>query len=82
MDVDDWWASPRDGARYPARWRLASPALGLDLQVRPRLADQELDLTVRYWEGAVEVAGTSGGRPVSGQGYVELTGYARAPVRQ
>ena len=30
----------------------------------------------RYWEGAVEVRGTSAGRPVTGRGYVELTGYA------
>ena len=29
-----------------------------------------------YWEGAVRVSGTRQGRPVSGHGYVELTGYA------
>ena len=84
VDVLDEWRSPRDGARYPARWRLRVPAEALDLEVTPYLADQELDVTVRYWEGAVRVEGRAGGSAVSGQGYVELTGYAEAPraVRQ
>jgi predicted secreted hydrolase len=65
------WTSPRSGARYPARFRLRIPASGLDLDIRPLLADQELDTSFRYWEGAVAVAGS-----VAGSGYVELTGYA------
>jgi predicted secreted hydrolase len=28
-----------------------------------------------YWEGAVRFTGTSGGAAVTGNGYVELTGY-------
>ncbi|HEX3557045.1 MAG TPA: lipocalin-like domain-containing protein [Thermoanaerobaculia bacterium] len=75
------WRSPRSGARYPARWRLRIPAEELDLEVRPLLADQELDVSFRYWEGAVEIAGTRRGRPVGGRGYVELTGYAAAGHR-
>ncbi len=31
-----------------------------------------------YWEGAVQVSGTSRGRTLSGRGYVELTGYAKS----
>jgi predicted secreted hydrolase len=73
------WTSPRSGARYPARWRLRVPSAGLDLAVRPLLADQELDTSFRYWEGAVSVAGSEGGQPVAGSGYVELTGYAERP---
>jgi len=76
MDVLDRWRSPRSGARYPSRWRLHIPSEGLDLDVTPRLADQELDVSFRYWEGAVAVEGTRRGTPVAGQGYVELTGYA------
>ena len=72
------WRSPRGGARYPARWRVRVPSAGLDLEVRPRLADQELDVSFRYWEGAVTAAGTRRGQPVRGQGYVELTGYTGA----
>lgn len=64
------------GARYPSRWRLVAPALGLDVTVRPVLADQELMTSPRYWEGAVDVSGTRGGRPIAGRGYVELVGYA------
>jgi predicted secreted hydrolase len=74
--VLDHWKSARGGT-YPARWRLRTPALGLDVELRPILADQELDTTPRYWEGAVDVRGRLGGAAISGRGYVELTGYAR-----
>jgi len=76
IDVLDRWRSPR-GTRYPARWRVRVPALDLDLDVRPVLADQELDTNPRYWEGAVDVRGTRGGASAGGRGYVELVGYAR-----
>jgi predicted secreted hydrolase len=46
------------------------------LTITPLLADQEMNLSYSYWEGAVNVAGSMGGSPVSGSGYVELTGYA------
>jgi predicted secreted hydrolase len=76
------WRSPRSGAVYPARWRVRVPSEGLDLEVRPLLADQELDVAFRYWEGAVEISGTRRGRPLRGRGYVELTGYTEAaPAR-
>lgn len=64
------------GTRYPSRWRLVLPALGLDLTVSPVLADQELVTSPRYWEGAVDVSGNRSGRTIGGQGYVELVGYA------
>ncbi|HVC30804.1 MAG TPA: lipocalin-like domain-containing protein [Steroidobacteraceae bacterium] len=66
----------RGGARYPSRWRLLVPAVGLDITVHPVLADQELKTSPRYWEGAVDVSGTRAGRPITGRGYVELVGYA------
>ncbi|MFP6890875.1 MAG: lipocalin family protein, partial [Nitrospinota bacterium] len=31
---------------------------------------------VTYWEGAVQAEGHSKGKPVSGVGFVEMTGYA------
>lgn len=68
----------RGGVRYPSRWRLLAPALGLDLTVRPVLADQELLTSPRYWEGAAQVTGTRRGRTIAGRGYVELVGYAGA----
>ncbi|MHB1398495.1 MAG: lipocalin-like domain-containing protein [Trichloromonadaceae bacterium] len=69
------WTSPR-GGRYPAGWRLRVAQEDLDLAIEPLLADQELDVTIRYWEGAVKISGQRNGQPVSGYGYVELTGYA------
>lgn len=69
------WTSPETGDRYPARWRLRVPRADLDLTVTPRVADQEMRLSVRYWEGAVAVAGQAAGQPVAGQGYLEMTRY-------
>jgi predicted secreted hydrolase len=71
VEALDTWRSPRTGTTYPARWRLRVPAAGIDLQIAPYLADQELPVSVSYWEGAVRVGGS-----VDGVGYVELTGYA------
>jgi predicted secreted hydrolase len=75
LTVLDRWASPRDGSVYPSRWRLVLPDEAIDLEIEPLVPDQEMNLTFRYWEGAVLVRGTSGGRPLEGRGYVELTGY-------
>jgi predicted secreted hydrolase len=75
IQVLGYW-SDAEGARYPARWRVVMPASGLDIIVHPVLADQELVTSPRYWEGAVDAAGTRAGRAVEGRGYVELVGYA------
>jgi predicted secreted hydrolase len=81
LEVLDTWLSPRGGAKYPARWRLSVPKVELELDVTPAQADQELPVTLRYWEGAVRVQGTRAGQRLSGRGYVELTGYGDAPER-
>ncbi|MCF6356000.1 MAG: hypothetical protein L3J26_13020 [Candidatus Polarisedimenticolaceae bacterium] len=70
-----YWDSPK-GGRYPVRWRLQIPSQGLDLEVTPVLENQELDLLVRYWEGAMDISGTRAGKAVRGQGYLELAGYS------
>ncbi|MGZ3460093.1 MAG: lipocalin-like domain-containing protein, partial [Archangium sp.] len=82
VEVLDTWRSPHSGSTYPARWRLAVPSHGLTLDLTPALADQELPVSVRYWEGSVRLSGTHAGQPVQGRGYVELTGYGdpTAPV--
>ena len=83
IEVLEHWRSPR-GVRYPSRWRLRVPSRQLDqrldLTITPYLSDQELDVGVRYWEGAVRIAGTAGSQPVAGSGYVELTGYGDTPA--
>ncbi len=70
------WRSPHTGATYPAGWTLQVPSADLQLTISPYLADQEMNVSFAYWEGAVHVSGRSAGRPVSGDGYVELTGYS------
>ena len=76
IEVLRTWRSPHSQAEYPASWTVEIPSAGLQLQVEPWLADQELNLSYTYWEGAVRVSGMHAGQPVSGNGYVELTGYA------
>jgi predicted secreted hydrolase len=71
------WTSPHTGAVYPSGWHITFP--GHDLVLTPQLQDQELYFpeappgsVPTYWEGAVSITGST-----TGQGYVELTGYAR-----
>jgi predicted secreted hydrolase len=81
-DVDvgilDRWQSPESGAVYPSRWILALPAEQLELDVRPWLASQEMRTSFTYWEGAVRLRGSRAGVAITGDGYVEMTGYARS----
>lgn len=72
IEVLDHWTSPA-GTTYPSRWRLDIAGIDEPLTVVPVRADQELDVSVRYWEGAVNVL--RAGETV-GHGYVELAGYA------
>jgi predicted secreted hydrolase len=67
------WTSARTGAAYPVEWRLAVPSEDLDLVITPQLDDQELDLTVRYWEGAIKAIDTASS--ITAEGYLELAGY-------
>ena len=81
VEILDRWKSPRSGASYPSRWRIRVTPLNLELSIVPSLPDQELitekSTRVTYWEGSVMVSGRSGESPVSGIGYVEMTGYAK-----
>ncbi|GAB4187010.1 MAG: lipocalin-like domain-containing protein [Wenzhouxiangellaceae bacterium] len=72
VQVRDWWQAP-DGSCYPAAWRLILDQ-SETLAVRPIMADQWWNKTMRYWEGAVDV-----GQGKNGYGYVELTGYPPKP---
>ena len=80
VEVLGRWRSPGSGAEYPMRWRVTIPAEQIELEINPVFQNQELitnrSTRVTYWEGAVDVGGTSRGKSVSGSGYVEMTGYA------
>jgi predicted secreted hydrolase len=76
IEVTDRWRSPRTGGEYPAGWLVTVPSADLRLTISPWLADQEMDVSQKYWEGAVKAEGMRNGQRVAGNGYVELTGYA------
>ncbi len=76
IDVLSTWTSNQTRATYPARWNVAVPTAGIQLELKPIVADQEMNVSIIYWEGAVDVSGESYNKPVSGRGFVEMTGYA------
>lgn len=73
------WRSPHSKALYPLEWRIDVPSLELHLTQKTDLSDQELysrsAVTPSYWEGAVTYSGDLAEKPVSGVGYLEMTGY-------
>jgi predicted secreted hydrolase len=80
VEVTDTWTSPATASVYPAGWLLRLPGEGLEIELVPAVAQQELDTRsttgVVYWEGSQRVSATRDGRPLGGEAYVELTGYA------
>ncbi|GEM_PF-222767 len=81
------WTSPVTGGVYPSGWKVtlsgSSAVEQAMLSLTPLLKDQELvtaqSTGVAYWEGAVAISGQAAGQAVTGEGYVELTGYAQVP---
>lgn len=73
------WTSPVSRAAYPVAWKLSLPREQLEVNVSAVLDAQELQTAestgVTYWEGAIDVTGTSAGKPITGRGYLEMTGY-------
>lgn len=75
IQVVQTWKSNQSGSTYPARWNISVPSAGIELAAAPYMADQEMRLSILYWEGAVAVSGRSNGNAVQGNGFIELTGY-------
>jgi predicted secreted hydrolase len=73
------WESPRSGAAYPVEWRLRIEPLDMEIKVVPMLDASELDVAIRYWEGAIRVQGREGSRSIGGKGFLEMTGYVPPP---
>ncbi len=78
-----FWTSPHTGAEYPNGWVIDLPGEDLKIEINPVVADQEIISTrpesAIYWEGKVTVRGTRAAIPVTGNGFVELTGYVVPP---
>jgi predicted secreted hydrolase len=80
VEVVDHWKSPKSGGKYPSRWRMKVPSFRIEMEIGSLVPSQELltegSTGVIYWEGAIAGKGTSAGKPITCEGYVELTGYA------
>lgn len=74
------WQAP-GGVVYPGGWRMDLKPLNKRFLIRPAVPDQELRVSVRYWEGAVDVFDPADPGRGLGRGYMELTGYARTTGR-
>ncbi|HEY2544947.1 MAG TPA: lipocalin-like domain-containing protein [Candidatus Acidoferrum sp.] len=76
------WTSPVTHGTYPIAWKIAVPKLEIALEAQTSLAAQELigktNIVPSYWEGAISLEGRRGSKPLSGVGYLEMTGYDRA----
>lgn len=68
-----WWRSDT-GERYPVRWQLECLPCQQTWLVEALLEDQHMDLSIKYWEGAVVIKSAASGQPL-GRGYLEMTGY-------
>jgi len=79
LTTDGSWTSPHTGAEYPSGWVIKLPEEELQIEIYPVVDDQEIISTrpdsAIYWEGKVSINGTRAGNPVTGDGFVELTGY-------
>lgn len=80
LQAQEYFRSASTGANYPIGWNIAIPRLDLELRAKPKMREQELVSTwgigPSYWEGAMDFEGTMQGGPITGSGYLELTGYA------
>ncbi len=79
IETLDRWTSPETGVTYPVGWRVALPSLKAVFTVIPDMNAQEMHTYGPFksiWEGSCTVEGEMDGRPVSGNGYTELTGYS------
>lgn len=78
------WTSSITRAAYPIHWKIAIPNLAIQLEARTPLESQELTgktkFAPNYWEGAIVLTGQHHTQPLTGVGYLEMTGYDR-PVQ-
>jgi predicted secreted hydrolase len=80
--LDQRWTSPATHVTYPIAWKISIPKSETELEANTPLASQELTgktkIAPSYWEGAITLKGHRGKTPLSGVGYLEMTGYDRA----
>ena len=72
IDYQGYWVSPHTGVTYSSGWNISIPSRSIQLNITPSIADQEMTIYSRFWEGSCTVTGTVGNTPVTGKGYAEL----------
>jgi predicted secreted hydrolase len=76
VSVNAYWTSATTGIKYPMDWNLEIPRQSIRLHILPVSTNSEFDGRVTsytvYWEGAVKISGSHGGR-----GFAELSGYRK-----
>lgn len=74
------WTSPASGGNYPVQWRVKIPGRQIELEAKAAMDNQEFQaaqsIGVTYWKGLIDVSGKRNGQPISGKGFLEMTGYA------
>ncbi len=68
------WKSNLNHSEYPVHWKIEIPSHDIQLDVESLIDAQERDDSFRYWEGAIRVRGMESNRPITGLGYLEMTG--------
>ncbi|MFK0386367.1 lipocalin-like domain-containing protein [Agrobacterium sp. NPDC090273] len=59
-----------NGKQIPVEWRVRIPSRGFDITTKALNDKSWMSTTTPYWEGPIQFQGS-----VSGQGYLEMTGY-------
>lgn len=75
LDVLDTWESPHSRSVYPSQWNMKIPKFDLQLELVTLFPDQEMDVSVRYFEGTLGISGEVNGQQIGGNGFIEMTGY-------
>lgn len=73
LEPTDYWTSSRTGIRFPIRWMLQVPALGIEAELMPYWEDQEGSGWISFWAGPVTLQAPSSGS--LGRGFMILNGY-------
>ena len=77
IEVLDRWESPHSKSVYPSSWKMEIPKFDLSLKMTPLFPDQEMNVSVRYYEGTLSVSGEMNGEEIGGNGFIEMTGYEK-----
>jgi predicted secreted hydrolase len=80
LKVIKTWQSPLGGI-YPVEWEAEIIPLGRTVILSAVFPEQELNLSTRYWEGAINIYDKENPAKAIGTGYMELIGYAEASSR-